>query len=110
MGDTLTVTCQGCGNESQIMAPHPSTDHPETGEQVEVRWLCDDPNHGPGGYANVEAGHPGEPGEAAINPAATGLTDDEVLEAAVRRGLVTEGQVAAPGETTATPTEGGSQS
>ena len=40
------------------------------------------------GVTNVIKGHPGEPGEGTLNPAATALSDDELAEAAHRRGIL----------------------
>lgn len=69
------VECAQCGETADIADP--------ADPAVEVRWKC--PNCS---AANLVDGHPGEPGEGALNPAASALTDDELLEAAQRRGIL----------------------
>lgn len=83
-GSTTTkVTCGTCGHKTEIMTP----EDPE----VEVVWEC---NHMDADGVkdclarNVIEGHAGEPGEGALNPAASSVSDAELLEAGVRRGLI----------------------
>jgi transposase len=74
------VTCSKCHESAQI-TPHPVEGH-------EQRWQC--PHCG---RVNVIDGAPGEPGEGALNPAATALTDDELIEAVRRKGLIHQVEV-----------------
>jgi hypothetical protein len=95
---TRAVTCESCGVADEITEP--------ADPAVEIRWQCGTCKH-----PNLIEGHPGEPGEGALNPAAAGLTDDEVLEAAVRRGLTGAGDATPAGDVTtaSAPLEGGQQ-
>lgn len=68
----MKVTCEECGNASAISEPADPT--------AENRWKCPEC-----GTTNVVEGHPGEPGEGAINPAAAALSDAELAEAYERR-------------------------
>jgi ribosomal protein S27AE len=104
MAQTRAVTCEKCGTADMITEP--------ADPDIEVRWQCGAVKCR---HLNYIEGHPGELGEGGLNPAASALTDEQLLEAAVRRGLATKVEVdgetvpAGDSKTVAAPSEGDQQ-